>query len=225
VFEDCLGVGAREGAPRRRRRPVPTRRRGAHRVARRSAVVLVLLCLVGGVALAAQLGSGGSKKARTSPATVAENGAAGWRLSGYRDRGRLCLLFTVANELSNECAGPPRSDGLRFGAAVDEGRRYLAGFTGSQVRTVAVTVGDNLASASTHLAERKTAQEAGLPDRLRWFVVPLELGPGSLRLPARVRALDDHGRQLGPAHLDCSLGVIGPDCLQQIRTRAAEAAN
>jgi hypothetical protein len=54
----------------------------------------------------------------------------------------------------------------------------------------------------------------------------LDLGPvrgatGRPGAPALVVPLDRHGRQLGPAYVDCSLGVIAPACKRRIEAAAA----
>jgi hypothetical protein len=184
-----------------------------------------MLCLVGGVALAARFGNGGGGAAAdTSPATLGRGATGGWRLSAYRDRGRLCLLFTLGEgKLSSECGPAPDPDKLRATSIDGQGHRFVIGLAGAQVSTVSVRVGDRRSSGSTKPAvDPAAAREAGVPDGTRWFVLALD---HDLRAPAHVLAFGRDHRRLGPAYVDCSLGVVGRACQWAIRARAREAAH
>jgi hypothetical protein len=212
--------------PERARLPRRTSRagsaRGARRVARRSAVVLVLLCLIGGVALAARFGGGGGS-AHTSPATLGVSDALGWRLSAYRDRGRLCLAFTVGAELTSKCGPNLRRGELWAASALGGERRYVVGLAGAGVAAVEVRAGGSRAIGPARAPlDPDAARSAGLPARTRWFVVSVPRRRAG-RAPARAFTLDGRNRRLGPAYLDCSLGVVGP-CSHRIRSQAAGAS-
>jgi hypothetical protein len=215
-------VASRERA-RPAQRPSRTRTRRGHRhrrVARRSAIVLVLLCLIGGVAVAARLGGDG-KPADTSPTTLGRDPTLGWRLSGYRDRGRLCLLFGAGGELTSACGPALGASGLRTTSLVAGDRRFVAGLTGAQAGAVAVNVdGARRVEGTRRATDPEAAGEAGVPAGAHWFVVSFAK---PTRAPARVVTLDDRGRRLGPVRVDCSLGVVGPACIRQIRARAEDA--
>ncbi len=92
---------ATDGHTARRRAPLaPPRRAGergaqARRIARRAAIVLVLVCLVGGVAFAALHGGGGSGgQSHTAPTLLGRDAGGAWSFSVYRDEGMLCTVFT-----------------------------------------------------------------------------------------------------------------------------------
>jgi hypothetical protein len=220
------------GAPEAERpapAPRPSRRRRGHgerptaRVARRATVVLALLCLIGGVALAARFAGGGSAAPQhTAPALLGRAGAGAWHVSAYRDGGRLCLLLALRGAaVTSECGASPAGDGVRATSLRANGDRLVAGLTGPRVVAVSVHAGAGSASVPTHAAaDPRAAAEAGVPAGSRWFVVAL---PGGGARPARVTPLGGDGRELGAAYLDCSLGVIGPACEQRIRA-AADAA-
>jgi hypothetical protein len=215
-------TGDREHGTRMRLQPSPSRpRRGsARRIVRRSAVLLALLCLIGGVALASRFGSGDSP-ASTKPAHLAANRQ--WRLSGYRDHGRLCLLFAAAGELGGECGPPPTPSRVRPTSAIAAGRRYVIGFAGTRVRHIEVRAGEDAVRAATH-PSTAAAHAGGVPSDLRWFVVALG-GPGQAinRAPAEVLALDAERRRLGAAELDCSLGLTGRACRRSVQSQADQA--
>ncbi|HET6999125.1 MAG TPA: hypothetical protein VFI03_11100 [Solirubrobacterales bacterium] len=211
---------------RERIRPLktsPTRRsRGARRVARRSSLVLVLLCLVGGVALAARFGAG-EKAMNTSPTVIGNDAAGKWQLSAYRNEGRLCLAFTSAGEPSSKCGPELSPSGLRATSAIAD-RRFVIGLTGPRVHWVRVAAGATAVRTATRpVAEDDDTKGAGVPEGTRWFVVPLARGQGGLPVPAVVQPLDVDGRRLGAPYVDCSLGVVGSKCLSEIRSRAADA--
>jgi hypothetical protein len=217
------------GSRPRARLPEPSRavaQRSRNRIARRVAVVLGLLCLVGGVALAARFGGpGADRPADTSPAMIGDGGEGAWRLSAYRDQGRLCVLFEVADEPVSQCGPMPPAKGLREMSALGAGRRFVVGVTGQRVTSVRAGVGTTTGSALTRPPEdRSAARRAALPATLRWFVIPLGGSAGQSRAPARVFAFDGHGARLGRPGVDCSLGVIGSACEREIRLRAERAS-
>lgn len=203
----------------------PRPRRGAHRVARRVAILLVLLCLIGGVALAAHFGAGaGQKDAHTAPTVIGQDTGGRWRLSAYRDRGRICLLFSAGGELTERC-GQPGLSRLQVTSAIADGHRYVVGLAPPRVRAVAVQVAGASATAATGpVADPDAADGAGVPRAARWFVVPIDPGAAQLQAPAAVVALDGRGHRLGPAYADCSLGGIDAACQRRIRARAGRAS-
>ncbi len=225
----------------RPRAPLPTtpprRERGAQarRIGRRAAVVLVLLCAVGGVAFAALRGSGGSgESAHTAPTPLGRAGDGSWSLSAYRDQGRLCTVFVPrGGELSGNCGAAPTQGRVRTGSAIAAGRRYLFGVAGPGVEQVAVSAAEaaagegatwSTARGRVHVpVDRAAARNAGFPAGDNWFV--LDLGPAGqaprAKAPAVVTPFDARGRRIGPAYVDCSLGVIGQACKRRIEAAAA----
>lgn len=236
----AAGSTARHTA--RRRAPLPTtpprRDRGAQarRIGRRAAIVLVLLCAVGGVAFAAlRAGGDGSGAAdHTSPAQLGRAADGAWNFSAYRDEGRLCTVFIPrGGELSGNCGAAPRPGQVRTSSALDDGRRYLFGVAGPGVERVSVAAGHTSTgpgdTSRTAVAgvrvpvDRAAARDAGFPAGDGWFVV--DLGPAGriarAKAPAVVTPLDARGRRAGPPYVDCSLGVIGQACKRRIEAAAA----
>jgi hypothetical protein len=225
----------------RRRAPLPASRgageRGAQarRIGRRAAIVLVLICLVGGVALAALRGGGDSGgEAHTTPALLGRDDAGAWSFSVYRDEGRLCTVFVPrGGELSGNCGTAPDRGHLRAGSAIAAGRRYVFGLTGPEVErvTAALAVPGAAASVAGRAiaaarvrgpGDKGAARGAGFPAGDGWFVV--DLGPvHRIRrpgAPAVVTPFTRHGHRVGPAYVDCSLGVIAPACRRRIESAA-----
>lgn len=220
-------------APRERQRmpaasPAPRRRRGqAPRVARRATIVLVLLCLIGGVALAARFGaSGRDVPAHTAPALLGRAASGEWRLSAYRDRGRLCFYFAApSGELSSDCGAEPAADGLRATSVVDGGRRFVVGLAGPHVAAITLAAGPARGGSATRRPlDLDAAAASGVPAGARWFVIDLDAGSAG-RAPALVTPLDGDGQPLGAPFADCSLGVIGAACERRIRAAAANAGS
>jgi hypothetical protein len=184
---------AHELRVRSRRRP----RVAPGRVARRAALVLALLCLVGTVALAARSGLGGDAGAPPDSAPARLGAAAGATLSAYRHGGRPCLELQAGGDVASEC-------GVRALSAADRTRRWVAGVTAAGAAQVLVEVGGRRVVVATH------------PGSQRWFVAVLRLRGARRAAPARITPRDNTGRVLGPAVLDCSLAVIGPACEHRI---------
>jgi len=225
----------------RRRAPLPasprSRERGAQarRIGRRAAIVLVLVCLVGGVAVAALRGGDGSGgHAHTSPALLGRDDGGAWTFSAYRDEGRLCTVFVPrGGELSGNCGAAPGDGHLRAGSAIADGHRYVFGVTGAEVARAEVSL--SAAGAGPPDGSQRTgaagvrrpvdptaASDAGLPAGDGWFV--LDLGPvgrgGRAAAPAVVTAFTRHGHRAGPPYVDCSLGVLSPACERRIESAA-----
>jgi hypothetical protein len=224
----------------RRRAPLAAPRRSrergaqARRIGRRAAIVLVLVCLVGGVAFAALRGGDGpGEHGHTSPALLGRDAGGAWSFSVYRDGGRLCTVFVPrGGELSGSCGAAPGRGRLRAGSAIASGRRYVFGVGGASVERASVA----LSSGATHLGsdgltgaapvrrpvDVEAASDAGLPAGDGWFV--LDLGPvksgGQSAAPAVVTPLTRQGDRVGPPYVDCSLGVLAPACVQRIESAA-----
>jgi hypothetical protein len=220
-------VAAPPAAPAPHPAPPPAPRRALRggrrslRVTRRVAVVLSLLCLVGGVALAARFAGSGDAPSHTSPALLGRAGGGAWHVSAYRDEHRLCLLLNLAGGgLTSDCAGPPGPAAVWTTSLRAEGRRFVAGLAGPRVAAVSVRSGGNRARVVTRAAtDPGVAGEAGVPAGTRWFVVALPAGSDA----AVVTPLDGDRRRLGSAFVDCSLGVFGPACRAQVRAAATAA--
>jgi hypothetical protein len=239
-FEAMVSATAIDRHTARRRLPATpsraTRERGAQarRVGRRAAIVLVLVCLVGGVAFAALNGGGSGTQAHTAPTPLGHAGDGAWSFSAYRDEGRLCTVFVPrGGELSGNCGVAPAPGQVRAGSAIAGGHRYLFGVAGQRVERVSIKldedhlVGTNRRTGATPVhapIDRDAASDAGFPTTDGWFV--LDLGPvhgatGRPGAPAIVVPLDHKGRRAGPAYVDCSLGVIAPACKRRIEAAAA----
>ncbi len=245
-FEEMVGAAwTAEGEPstepdrhtvrRRAATPARSRERGvqARRIGRRAAILLVLICLVGGVAFAALRGGdpvGGD--GHTSPALLGRDEGGAWNFSVYRDEGRLCTVFVPrGGELSGSCGAAPGHGRLRAGSAIAAGRRYVFGVTGTGVERVKASLADETpqhATGATAAAvardpvDRSAASDAGLPAGDGWFVV--DLGPirraTAGAAPAVVTPLTRRGHRVGPRYVDCSLGVISPACRRRIESAA-----
>lgn len=222
----------------RRRAAAPSssagRERGAQarRIGRRAAIVLVLICLVGGVAFAALRGGGSGNSGHTAPALLGRDGGGAWSFSVYRDEGRLCTVFMPrGGELSGSCGTAPGHGQLRTGSAIAAGRRYVFGVTGAGVERVSASLagarGARRAIRATAPAgvqnpvDRGAAGDAGFPTDDGWFVV--DLGPvhrAAGAAPAVVTPFTRHGHRAGPSYVDCSLGVISPACARRIESAA-----
>jgi hypothetical protein len=239
-FEVMVSAAEIDRHTARRRPPATTsratRERGAQarRVGRRAAIVLVLVCLVGGVAFAALNGGGSSDNIHTAPAPLGHAGDGAWSFSGYRDEGRLCTVFVPrGGELSGNCGDAPAHGQVRAGSAIAGGHRYVFGVAGQGVERVSTKLDEGhlvgadrrTGAAPVHApVDRDAANDAGFPAGDGWFV--LDLGPvrgatGRPGAPAIVVPLDRHGDHAGPAYVDCSLGVIAPACKRRIEAAAA----
>ncbi|HKZ12627.1 MAG TPA: hypothetical protein VJL81_02165 [Solirubrobacterales bacterium] len=226
----------------RRRAPLPAapprRERGAQarRIGRRAAIVLVLLCAVGGVAFAALRDSGGDSggPAHTAPTPLGRAGDGTWSFSAYRDEDRLCTVFVPrGGELSGNCGAAPKPGHVRTGSAIAGGRRYLFGIAGRGIERISVSSAEAPSGAAATWptaagsvrapVDHAAARDAGFPAGDGWFV--LDLGPAGraarAKAPAVVTPLDARGRRAGPPYVDCSLGVIGQACKRRIEAAAA----
>jgi hypothetical protein len=227
-------------ATRRRASPSPSARPRersvqARRIGRRAAIVLLLVCLVGGVAFAALRGGGGSGgQAHTAPALLGRDAGGAWSFSVYRDEGRLCTVFVPrGGELSGNCGTVPDGGHVRAGSAIVAGTRYIFGIAGPRVDRVTAALaevggvpkaagGKTGASRIRQPVDRDAASAAGFPVGNGWFV--LDLGPVKgvgHGAPAVVTPFTRHGHRAGPAYVDCSLGVIAPACRRRIESAAA----
>jgi hypothetical protein len=239
-FEAMVSATEIDRHTARRRLPATpsraTRERGeqARRVGRRAAIVLVLVCLVGGVAFAALNGGGSSDHGHTAPTPLGHAADGAWSFSAYRNEGRLCTVFVPrGGELSGNCGAAPVHGQVRAGSAIAGGRRYVFGVAGPGVERVSASLGEDhptgadqwAGAAPVHaLVDRDATSDAGFPATDGWFV--LDLGPvhgttGRPNAPAVVLPLEREGRRAGPAYVDCSLGVIGPACKRRIEAAAA----
>jgi hypothetical protein len=223
---------ARRRLPATPSRATRERRSQARRVGRRTVILLVLVCLVGGAAFAALRG-GSTDHGHTSPTQLGRADDGTWTFSTYRDEGKLCTVFVPkGGELSGSCGDTPAPGHVRAGSAVAGGRRYVFGVTGPGVARVTTTLDESGEDRATWTTaggsvrpplDRAAASGAGFPAGDGWFVV--DLGPvsatGQAAAPAVVTPFTRHGHRTGPAYVDCSLGIIGPACKQRIEAAAA----
>jgi hypothetical protein len=223
------GHTARRRAPAAASRARRERGAQARRISRRAAIVLVLICLVGGVAFAALRGGGSGDHAHATPALLGRDPGGAWSFSAYRDGSRLCTVFVPrGGELSGSCAPAPEAGRLRAGSAIVAGRRYVFGVAGAGVARASISLPEGGpahpgATAGVHPpVDRDAAGEAGIPPADAWFVA--DLGPvrrGSrLAAPAVVIPLTRHGHRSGPPYVDCSLGDLARACVRRIRSAA-----
>jgi hypothetical protein len=237
-FEAMVTAASETEHTARRRAPLPAPRRSrergaqARRVGRRAAVMLVLLCLVGGVAFAALRGGDSGSHGHTTPALLGRDDGGAWTFSAYLDEGRLCTVFVPkGGELSGNCGTAPGQGRLRAGSAVAAGHRYVFGVAGPEVGRASISLSEeglSRASWRTGAAgirrpiDPDAATDAGLPAGDGWFVV--DLGPvGSGKdaaAPAVVVPFTKHGHRTGPPYVDCSLGVLNPACERRIESAA-----
>jgi hypothetical protein len=239
-FEAMASAAMPDRHTARRRLPATpspaARERGAQarRVGRRAAIVLLLVCLIGGVAFAALNGGGSGAHSHTAPTPLGRAADGAWSFSAYRDEGRLCTVFVPrGGELSGSCGVAPAHGQVRAGSAIAGGRRYVFGVTGPGVARVSTKLAGKLPPAfhSSHglsfvhtPVDRDAASGAGFPAGDGWFVVGLGPVPGAAGhpdAPAIVVPLDRHGDHAGRAYVDCSLGVIAPACKRRIEAAAA----
>jgi hypothetical protein len=212
-----------------------TRRRGAQarRVGRRAAIAAVLVCMIGGVAFAALNGGGSSGNSHTAPTPLGHAADGAWSFSAYRDEGRLCTVFVPrGGELSGNCGAAPARGQVRAGSAIAGGHRYVFGVAGAGVERVSASLGEDHPAgadrrtgvAPIHVpVDRDGADVAGFPAVDGWFVLdvgPVQSATGRPGVPAVVVPLDRQGRRVGPAYVDCSLGVIDPACKRRIEAAA-----
>jgi hypothetical protein len=221
----------------RRRAPLPAPRRSrergaqARRIGRRATVMLLLLCLVGGVAFAALRGGGSGGHGHTAPALLGRDAGGAWSFSAYLDKGRLCTVFVPkGGELSGNCGAAPGHGRLRAGSATAAGHRYVFGVTGPEVERASVSLSESGVARATRRSgttavrrpvDPDAAKGAGLPAGDGWFVLDLgPVGPGRDAAPAVVVPLARHGHRAGPPYVDCSLGVLSPACERRIESAA-----
>jgi hypothetical protein len=215
----------------------PGRARGPQlrRIGRRAAIVLILVCLVGGVAFAAFRGGGSGDHAHTAPTPLGRAGDGAWSFSAYRDEGRLCTVFMPrGGELSGSCGAAPERGQVRAGSAIAGGRRYVFGVTGAGVARVSASLGETGATRATRRTgagrvhapvDRGASDDTGFPAGDGWFV--FDLGPVSATsrraASAVVTPFTRQGRRAGAPYVDCSLGIIGPACKRRIEAAAANS--
>jgi hypothetical protein len=237
-FEAMVSAAEIDRHTARRRLPATpsraSRERGAQarRVGRRAAIVLVLVCLIGGVAFAALNGGGSGDHGHTAPTPLGHAADGAWSFSAYRDEGRLCTVFVPrGGELSGNCGAAPVHGQVRAESAIAGGRRYVFGVAGPGVARVSASLGEDHPAAADRRTgaapvhapvDRGAASDAGFPAGDGWFVV--DLGPvrraGESAAPAVVTPFTRHGHRAGPAYVDCSLGFIAPACRRRIESAA-----
>jgi hypothetical protein len=222
VREELAAEQAASG--RRRARiaaPAPARSRPRLGAIRRWTVVAALLCLFGGVALAANFGKGGGAPADTTPTVVGQGATADWRLSAYRNEGKLCIALRVGESLTSQCGVAPSGPGAVRALSLLAGRRYVVGLTGGEVARVTVRLGANELTASTQApVDGGEAEDAGVPAGTRWFVATASVIDRERSAPAMVIPRDKRGGRLGRGFLDCSLGLAGKACEAKLRAEA-----
>jgi hypothetical protein len=195
---------------------------GPVRVTRRALLLVALVSLVGGSALAGRSVLTRSHSPKPSgPALLAfgRQGPDNWQLEAYLYGGSTCYALFVVDAVSSACGRPPNSTGVRVTSALSATRRFVAGLTGAAVEQVLVHAGGSVLILPTHsLPNTSDGRRAGLRIGLRWFVAILPYDARTRGAPARVTPLDADARPLGQPVLDCSLSAANAIC-----RRAADA--
>jgi hypothetical protein len=185
--------------------------RGASRIARRSLILVVLLCLIGASAYGArEVFSGGGPNltvARQGPSALLATGHSGadsWWLRSYKREGDLCRVLVVSGSSeSSRCAPAPGPRSVSSTSMVSPSRRYVFGMAGGDVARVSVRVGGSTLVVPTHAPNSARARAAALGSGVRWFLAILDRPSGNSNPPALVRGLDARGHALGAASVSC----------------------
>jgi hypothetical protein len=208
-------------------RPAPLRqprsratRAVAARVSRRVAVLATLVCLLGASAFGARavfFQSSPNLLAVHQSAFVAvahgRDGDDQWTMRLYTRDGELCRELTVLpQEASSGCAPAPAPYAMASGGAISILHRFLFGVTGTDVRTVLVSVGDSHLALQTHPLDRAQARTLGVADSTRFFVGALGRPLGYPDPPAFLSGLDADGRRVGDVHMQCAQEAAPSEC-------------
>jgi hypothetical protein len=203
----------------RARRGEHSGRGGVSRIARRSLILVALMCLIGASAFGAdRIFSGGVPNPNVvhqGPLVTVAGGHAGtdvWWLRLYRREADLCRVLVVAETESSRCAPAPGAGSLAATSVVSPLRRYVFGVSGGEVAQVSVSVGSSTQTVATHALDTARVGGAGLPGGLRWFVAVLDRPAGAVNPPAVVRGVDAEHRVLGPARVSCVEGGEAESC-------------
>jgi hypothetical protein len=181
------------------------------RVARRTLMLVVLLCLIGASAFGADHALSGEAEDPTEvrqgafvPVAAGRMGGERWSLRLYMRGGELCRVLSAGETASSRCSAPPRGAELGITSVVNSSRRYFYGVSGPAVARVTVHAGEAFANVPTHVLTQQNAGAERLPKGARWFVTTLLRPVDEPDPPAQVQALDARGHQLGPSLTDCA---------------------
>jgi hypothetical protein len=193
-----------------------SRTRTSSRVARRTLVLVALLCLVG----ASAFGAGHILSGAPNPTIVHRSafvpvakgregasetrGGDSWSLKLYMRGGELCRVLVVGEAESSRCSAPPGAHTLGVTSVISPTRRYFYGVVGPAVARVEVHAGELASSVSTHSSPPALARAAGLPRGARWFVAIVGRPVGEPDPPAHVRGVGFKGRPVTGALIDCA---------------------
>jgi hypothetical protein len=191
-------------SPRQALRPTGSR------IARRSLMLMVLLCLIGASAYGArQILEGGD----SSPAVVHQSalvpvahghsGPDTWSLHLYIRGGELCRVLVVGETESSRCSLAPRARLFGVTSMVSPSRRYVYGVSAAGITHVSIHTGSTTVAVSTHTPPTAAAHAAGLPSGARWFLAILRRPIGEPDPAVNVRGLDAGGRPITHTFIDC----------------------
>lgn len=210
-LQPVLATQRLRGAQTRVALPAPNARakrgeasRLALRMGRRSLTLMALLCLLGATAYGAGLVLSNAPRnplvqGRGAFALVASGGAgdAAWKLRLYTRGGELCRALSVAETESSACAERPSAARVQASSAASPSHRYVFGVTGGKVLGVRVRAGDQTQTLATLAPSAGLRRRAGLPARVRFYVVVLRDMAASSNRAALVQALGVNGLSLG----------------------------
>jgi hypothetical protein len=199
-------------APKQRRR---TPRRLPLRAARRTAVLVTLLCLLAATAFGTRAAFFTSAQSPIQPHqsrfVALAHGRAGadrWTLRLYARGGQVCSeLNVVAQQASSRCVPPPGKTALAASGLTSVARAYVFGTTGARVDTVTVRAGGAPLDIATHPLG-KSARALGVPASTRYFVAVLQPRSGRSARRATLTGRDRVHAPLGRPSVVC-LGELG----------------
>jgi hypothetical protein len=195
-------VGAVTERVERRRSGLPS---SSLRIARRSLVLVGLLCLVGATAYGASRVFSSDTSNPLSPRlgkllTVADgNAGERWSLRLYVRGGELCRALLASETLSSRCEPSPTARAIQFTSAVSPTHRYVFGVTGAAIAKVSLRIAGVEQTLQTHTLDYTSAHAAGLPSDVRFFLAVLQRPPGNAEPPASVSAVGLPHRRRGVA--------------------------
>lgn len=195
--------------------PAQTRRGGelprtSMRIARRSLVLVALLCLIGASAYgASEVFSGGATDPldakRGAFAVVASGhlGSDSWALRLYMRGGELCRVLSVAETEASQCAGTPGPDILEATSLQSPSRLYVFGVTGSAVARVRIRVAGQRRTVATRSSSARQERIADLPARVRYYLFSLPRASAPTSPAALVEGVGTDGHTLGKPVPSC----------------------
>jgi hypothetical protein len=192
----------------------------AARMTRRTAILVVLLCLLGTTALGARtllFSTAQSPVANHQGAFVpVANGVVGsddWTLNLYTRDGQLCRALVLSGQAESSRCGPsPGARRIGVSTLQSAQHGYVFGVTGDGVRAVRVHEGATALMVATHTLSGEHARVAGLPGSARYFLAVLTRPLGGYEPPATVTGLGPANRLTGGTQIACLQEAGPPPC-------------